>query len=237
MPRARRRSSSGCSPSGATSSRSRPRASSRRMEDLERREELLRDMRASVERMLRARDDRSDGARGRGRGAQPRGRRAPCPPGRGGGRARAAPRRARRRRAQARGDRAAGAGNRRTRGAARARQAAQVTRRSRRGPPAAPANDLEGEQPVALLFVPGPAYTLVEVEPRALRRGAEIEHEGKSVRRDTPRPGAAPGRREDVRLSRAGRARAVGAGRELVDRRALALPRRRCDLLEASLGL
>ena len=52
-PPARRRSSSSSSQRGAASWRSRRAASRRSMADLERREELLRDMRASVERLLR----------------------------------------------------------------------------------------------------------------------------------------------------------------------------------------
>jgi chromosome segregation ATPase len=41
-------------------------------------------------------------------------------------------------------------------------------------------NDESAEQPVGLLFVPGPAYSLVEVESRALAPGAAVVHEGKS---------------------------------------------------------
>jgi hypothetical protein len=56
-----------------------------------------------------------------------------------------------------------------------ARQAAQVTELAPGG-----AGDLDDEQPVGLLFVPGTAYSLVEVESRRLAPGAAVVHEGKS---------------------------------------------------------
>ena len=60
-----------------------------------------------------------------------------------------------------------------------ARQAAQVTELPTSAAPER-ANDVDGEQDVGLLFVPGTAYALVEVESRALTPGAEVVHEGTS---------------------------------------------------------
>lgn len=60
-----------------------------------------------------------------------------------------------------------------------ARESAQVGELASEEP-ADRANDVGAEQPVGLLFVPGPAYTLVEVESRALAPGAAVVHEGKS---------------------------------------------------------
>ena len=150
------------------------------MEDLERREELLRDMRASVERMLRlGTTDLTE----REAEVEELSREV-------------AERRARLSAEESELERRRGelgavelkreAVERRERALAareeqlEARQAAQVTELSARPTAAAHSNDLDGEQSVGLLFVPGPAYTLVEVESRALRRGAEIEHEGKT---------------------------------------------------------
>jgi hypothetical protein len=60
-----------------------------------------------------------------------------------------------------------------------AQRAAQVTELAARSE-ADGTTDIDGERPVGLLFVPGPAYTLVEVETRALAPGAAVVHEGKS---------------------------------------------------------
>ncbi len=149
------------------------------MEDLERREELLRDMRASVERMLRlgTTDLTEREAEVEELNREVTERRA---------RLSAEEAELERRRGELgavelkreaieRRERALAAREEQL----EARQATQVTELSA-GPPATRPNDLEGEQPVGLLFVPGPAYTLVEVESRTLRRGEEIDHEGKT---------------------------------------------------------
>ena len=60
-----------------------------------------------------------------------------------------------------------------------ARQAAQVAGLAL-GTASGRADDVDGEQQIGLLFVPGTAYALVEVESRALTPGAEVVHEGKS---------------------------------------------------------
>jgi hypothetical protein len=60
-----------------------------------------------------------------------------------------------------------------------ARQAAQANEVASRDEPRR-LNDVDGEQPVGLLFVPGTAYSLVEVESRTLAPGAAVVHEGKS---------------------------------------------------------
>jgi DNA repair exonuclease SbcCD ATPase subunit len=149
------------------------------MEDLERREALLRDMRASVERMLRlGTTDLTE------REAEIEQLNLDV-----------AERRARLSTEEAELERRRGelgavelkreAVEQRERALAareeelEARQAAQVTELGSRGAPAR-ASDVDGEEPVGLLFVPGTAYALVEVESRTLAPGAAVVHEGKS---------------------------------------------------------
>jgi chromosome segregation ATPase len=147
------------------------------MEDLERREALLRDMRASVERMLRlgttdltereaeieqlnrevaerrdrlsAEEDELERRRGELGAVELK------------------------REAVEQRERALAAREERLEA-----QAAQVTQLASRAPERT--DNAAAEQPVGLLFVPGTAYALVEVESRPLEPGAAVVHEGKS---------------------------------------------------------
>jgi hypothetical protein len=151
----------------------------RAMEDLERREALLRDMRASVERMLRlgATDLTEREAELEQLNRQVAERRE---------RLSAEEADLERRRGELGAvelKREAVEQRERTLAAREeqleAREAAQVTALPTRASVPQP-GDVDGDHPVGLLFVPGTAYSLVEVEPRPLAPGAAVVHEGKS---------------------------------------------------------
>jgi hypothetical protein len=153
------------------------------MEDLERREDLLRDMRASVERMLRlgATDltDREAEIRALSRDVEERTAKL-----------KAEEAELTRRRSEL------GAVELK-REAVERRERAVAAREERLGstPGAPPASDEPAT--VSLLFVPGPAYRLVEVEPTTLAPGETVEVEGTGyvVARLGPAPFAGDRRR------------------------------------------
>jgi hypothetical protein len=174
------------------------------MEDLERREALLRDMRASVERMLRLgttdltereaeveqlnRDVVERRARLSSEEAELERRRGEL------GAVEL------KREAVEQRERALAAREEQL----EAQRAAQVTEAAARSE-ADGTTDIDGERPVGLLFVPGPAYTLVEVETRALAPGAAVVHEGKSFVVTRLGPAPFPGdRRSCAYLERVG---------------------------------
>jgi chromosome segregation ATPase len=150
------------------------------MEDIERREALLRDMRASVERMLRLGatdlDEREAEVEALDRDAAERRERLSA----------AEAELDRRRRELGAVELKREAVEQRERALAareeelEAREAGSLTDLRPPAPREETESDAEGDQAVGLLFVPGAAYTLVEVEAQELRRGSVVEVDGVS---------------------------------------------------------
>lgn len=147
------------------------------MEDLERREELLRDMRASVDRILRlGADELSErDAELQGRDRENAEREAKLAA----GEAELNRRRSElgavelKREAVEQRERALAA-REQTLAEAEAGSEQQAAERRAEEPPERPYQP----EPVSLLFVPGPAYQLVETEPRALVAGDDVDLDG-----------------------------------------------------------